>query len=174
MSPFEIGVIDIAICVMLLVGALLGRVSGFLKALIGLASWVVGIVLGIVFGTKIGSMIFPNGIDSITWLPDVVGFSLILIVVLVIGAFLQQLTNKALDTTGLKPLDRVLGMVLGFVSGAFVVIAIGIIFGLGSAPQDLWKNSRLLQFLMEFEVFVRDILGSFSVPLTPPNTPPNP
>ena len=174
MSPFEIGVIDIVICVILLLGALFGRFSGFLKALIGLAAWVVGIVLGITFGTKIGGWIFPKGVDSIAWLPDVVGFSLSLIVVLVLGAFLQQFVNKALDSTGLKPLDRVLGMVLGFVTGAFVVIAIGIIFELGTAPQELWKNSRLLQFLMEFEVFVRDIFASFSVPINLPNTPASP
>ena len=173
MSPFEIGVVDIVIVVILVVGALFGRVSGFLKALIGLASWVVGVVLGIMFGAKLGNLIFPNGLASIPWLPDVVGFSLLLIVVLVAGAFIQQFVNKALDSTGLKPLDRVLGMVLGFVTGAFIVIAIGIIFELGTAPQELWKNSRLLQFLMEFETFVRDILGSFSVPVNPPNSPTN-
>lgn len=174
MSPFEIGVIDIVIVVILLLGALLGRFSGFVKALIGLASWVTGVVLGLMFGATIGGMIFAGKLDSIDWLPEVVGFSLILIVVLVLGAFLQQFVNKALDSTGLKPLDRVLGMVLGFVTGAFVVIAVGIIFGLGDAPQEFWKNSRLLQFLLEFEVFVRDILESFAVPIQLPNSPDKP
>lgn len=174
MSPFEIGVIDIVIVVILLVGALLGRFSGFIKTLISLTSWIVGVVLGIMFGAKIGSWIFPKGFDSIEWLPEVVGFALLLIAVLVVGAFIQQFVNKALDSTGLKPLDRILGMVLGFATGAFVVIAIGTIFGLGNAPQELWKNSRLLQFLMEFEVFVRDILGTIPVQVTPPNSPSTP
>lgn len=170
MSPFEISIVDIAICVILLVGALVGRFSGFLKSLVGLAAWVVGIVLGIMFGATIGNLIFPKGLESIPWLPEVIGFSLLLIAVLVVGAFTQQIVSKALDMTGLKPLDRVLGMVLGFLTGAFVVIAIGIIFELGTAPEELWKNSRLLQFLMEFEVFVRDILGSFSTPASPPTS----
>lgn len=173
MSPFEIGVIDIVIVVILIAGALLGRMSGFIKTLISLTSWVVGVVLGIMFGATIGSWIFPHGLDSVAWLPDVIGFALLLIVVLVAGAFLQQIVNKALDSTGLKPLDRVLGMVLGFVTGAFVVIAVGIIFELGNAQQELWKNSRLLQFLMEFEVFVRDIIGTVPVQVTPPNSPTN-
>ena len=170
MSPFEIGIVDIAICVILLVGALVGRFSGFLRSLLSLAAWVTGIVLGIMFGTQIGNMLFPKGLESIPWLPEVIGFSLLLLLVLVVGAFTQQFVSKALDMTGLKPLDRILGMVLGFLTGAFVVIAIGIIFELGTAPDELWKNSRLLQFLMEFEVFVRDIIGSFSTPGSSPTS----
>lgn len=173
MSPFEIGAVDIVICVVLLVGALFGRMSGFLKTLIGLASWVVGIVLGIMFGLKLGNLIFPSGLDSIPWFPEVLGFSLLLIAVLVAGAFVQQFINKSLESTGLKPLDRVLGMVLGVVTAAFIVIAIGIIFDLGSSSEEFFKQSRLLRFLMEFEVFVRDILGSISFPVDPTNSPTN-
>lgn len=173
MSPFEIGVVDIVICVVLLVGALFGRMSGFLKTLIGLASWVVGVVLGIMFGLRLGNLIFPGGFDSIPWLPEIVGFSLLLIVVLVAGAFAQQLVSKSLESTGLKPLDRVLGMVLGVVTAAFMIIALGIIFDLGSSSEVLFKQSRLLNFLMEFEVFVRDILGSISIPVDPTNSPTN-
>lgn len=172
MSPFEIGMVDIIICVVLLLGALFGRINGFLKTLIGLSSWVVGIVLGIMFGLAIGSLMFPNGFGRIPWLPEVLGFSSLLVIVLIAGAILQQVVSKTLDSTGLKPLDRVLGMVLGFVTAAFVIIAIGIIFGLGTSQEELFKNSRLLKFFMGFEVFVRDILESISFPFHLPNSPP--
>ncbi len=169
MSPFDIGIIDIVIVAVLVLSMLIGRSSGFVQSLIFVFSWIFAIVLGLMFYKSIGQTIFPADF-SLEWLPDVTGFAIVLVLVLLGGALLQTYLKKFIEDIGLGSLDRFLGMLLGFIAGAFMVIAVGIILDLTTIPDEIWKNSILLEFLMKFEVFIQDILdsvfGSIELPET--------
>ncbi|MDE6485030.1 MAG: CvpA family protein [Duncaniella sp.] len=128
--------------VVLIVMAVAGAVTGWLKGFIGQIGALAGIVAGVLacrcagdrFAAWLGPMISPEGADSIVTVAgcNIVLFLVVYIAVVVTGRLLKALVNIAL----LGPLDRVAGAVFGvfkwwFLAG--VVLALWASVSPGSA-----------------------------------------
>ncbi|MXW54755.1 MAG: CvpA family protein [Gammaproteobacteria bacterium] len=161
MEALTFSALDIGLLVVILVSSLFGWRNGFLSELISLTSWVVGVICAIILGKQLGDWMFSSIALDKAWIPQAVGSTIILIVVLVVGAFVQSLVKESLVRIGLEGVDKGLGFLFGILRGCFILIAVGIIFNLKSTNNEILKDSFLLTHLMQFEHIVRDIWELF-------------
>lgn len=157
MEALTFSALDIGLLLVILVSSLFGWRNGFLSELISLASWIVGVICAIILGKQLGDWMFSSIALDKVWIPQAVGSTIILIVVLVVGALIQSLVKGSLVRIGLEGVDKSLGFLFGIVRGCFILIAVVIIFNLKSANNEILDNSFLLRHLMQFEHIVRDI-----------------
>ena len=157
MEALTFSALDIGLLVVVLVSSLFGWRNGFLSELISLTSWVVGVICAILLGKQLGDWMFSGIALEKAWIPHAVGSTIILIAVLVVGALIQSLAKGSLVRIGLEGVDKSLGFLFGVLRGCFILIAVGIIFDLKSADNEILNNSFLLRQLMQFEHIVRDI-----------------
>ncbi|MCY3884952.1 MAG: CvpA family protein [Gammaproteobacteria bacterium] len=170
MDALSFSALDIGLLVVILISSLFGWRTGFLGELISLTSWILGVVGAIIFGKELGDWMFSGIAMEKAWIPQAIGSTIILVVVLVVGALIQSLAKGSLVRVGLEGVDKSLGFLFGAVRGCFILIAVGIIFDLKSAHSEVVNNSILLQYLMYFEPAVRDVwdlLVSWISPILP-------
>ena len=158
----SVNYLDILIVGLILLSGLVGIFRGLVKELVSTAAWILAVILGIAHGEQLGNLLFSAQSMEPSWVPRAVGISVIFIVVLVASVFVQRLVRKGVQLVGLGGLDRTLGFVFGLIRGVFAVIAVGIIFDLGTSAESPWIDSRLFNFLLKFEDLVQDVLSYFS------------
>lgn len=137
MTVFDYLVLFVLVC-----SVIISTLRGLVKEILSLASWIVSLVVANLYGEKLAGM-----------LPDMIpGNSTRLIVAFIalfIGArLLMALLSKAIDglikAGGLSLADRGLGGLFGFARGTVIVLAIVLLCGTTSIPQqDFWRNALL-------------------------------
>jgi len=136
-------VADLAIAIVIVLSVLIGIVRGFIGEVMSLASWIAATVAAFLFGGRVADL-FGASID----MPSAraaLGYALVFIVVLLIGALITWLLRKAVKGSGLSGTDRMLGLVFGLVRGALVVVVLVLLAGLTPFPRDTWwHESRAL------------------------------
>ena len=136
-------VADLAIAIVIVLSVLMGIVRGFIGEVMSLASWIAATVAAFMFGGRVADL-FGASID----MPSAraaLGYALVFIVVLLIGALVTWLLRKAVKGSGLSGTDRMLGLVFGLVRGALVVVVLVLLAGLTPFPRDAWwHESRAL------------------------------
>jgi membrane protein required for colicin V production len=135
-------IFDYLVLFVLVCSVVISTLRGLVKEILSLASWIVSLVVANLYGEKLADM-----------LPDMIpGNSTRLIVAFIalfIGArLLMALLSKAIDglikASGLSLADRGLGGLFGFARGAVIVLAIVLLCGTTSIPQqDFWRNALL-------------------------------
>jgi membrane protein required for colicin V production len=135
-------VFDYLVLFVLVCSVIISTLRGLVKEILSLASWIVSLVVANLYGEKLAGM-----------LPDMIpGNSTRLIVAFIalfIGArLLMALLSKAIDglikAGGLSLADRGLGGLFGFARGTVIVLAIVLLCGTTSIPQqDFWRNALL-------------------------------
>jgi len=86
-------------------------------------------------------------------------FSAIFVGVLIVSSFIQFVVRKFLSLVGLGSLDRFLGLVFGVVRG-LVISTILLVLFIELFPASSWtKNSKISNYLLDYESFVVDLLG---------------
>jgi membrane protein required for colicin V production len=131
---------------LLLVSMTFGAVRGFVREATGLASWLVGIWVA----WRFSGFLHPylNGALETpaekTWAARIIVLLLVLFAGHIVGAILAWATHTA---AGLSGLDRVLGLVFGFVRG---VVAIGflvmVMHALSLEQEPWWKGAQLAPY----------------------------
>lgn len=96
-----------------------GLVRGFIKELIALSIWIVAIWLGYTYCQVVGK--YLSQYISNESAATAAGFIVILLGVVILGSVLNACLSFILSRTGLSGTDRFLGMIFGFVRGAFIV-----------------------------------------------------
>ncbi len=128
---------------------LLGLLRGFVREAIGLLSWLGGLWLA----WRYAHVLEPYMGGSIgepplsTWAAR----TLIVIAVLVIGWLIAGILSYTLRHSGLSIMvDRLLGLVTGFLRGA-VVVAVFVLLGefVQLTQTSWWKSSRLMPYAVE-------------------------
>ena len=126
-SPFDLAVIGI-----LLLGALSGLVTGFVRGGLFVLSWA-GAGAVTVFGFSTTSPYARQYIEP-TWLADLAGGAALFVVALIVLHLLSQLLSRWVRSSRLNALDRSFGLLAGLGTAA-LAIAIGYLF-LG----DIWAE----------------------------------
>lgn len=148
---------DYAILAIIALSAIVGFFRGFLREVVGLATWVLAFYVAFI-GAETAAPWFAQWIaaDSIRL---GVAFAAIFIAVLLAGAIVTWIVGKLADNTGLAGTDRVAGAAFGIVRGAAVLVLLVLLAGMTPLPKDnWWQQSVFMDQLREGAIFVRDKL----------------
>jgi membrane protein required for colicin V production len=150
--------LDYIIIAIVLLTAIVGLVQGFLKQVCSLITWVAAIWLAWAYGPSLTPHlggVLEQGSYGL-W----VGRAIIFIIVLVIGSIIGFAVNHFVRMSLFSGLDRMLGMLLGFVQGV-VIVAFLLILG-QTARMDgepWWQQSKLLPLVTPVSSLLRTVVG---------------
>ncbi|MDH3739190.1 MAG: CvpA family protein [Alphaproteobacteria bacterium] len=152
-SPFDLAVIGV-----LLVGALTGLVTGFVRGGLFVVSWA-GATAATLFGFTFVSPYARQYIET-TWLADLAGGAVLFVAALIILHLISHLLSRWVRSSRLNALDRSFGLLAGLGTAA-IAIATGYLF-----LSDVWADeppkwvaeSRTLPVVESAALFVRDVL----------------
>jgi membrane protein required for colicin V production len=126
-----------------------GFMEGFARVGVGLIAAITGILCGFWFyGTP--AVWFHRYIGSVA-LSNLLGFLVVLMAFVSVGALVGKLLSKILKWTGLSWIDRGMGAVFGLVRGGLMVIAfVAVLMAFTPKPLPTWmKDSLLLPYAVD-------------------------
>ncbi len=114
--------LDLLLLIILVVSVATSFAKGFTRELIGLVAAVAGLLCGIWFYRMAGASVRPY--VSSRDVANLCGFLLIFLGVIFLGWLVSFAVGRMVKAVGLSWLDRLLGMIFGFVRGVIVCVAI--------------------------------------------------
>lgn len=135
--------IDYTIIAFIGVSVLISLVRGFVREVMSLITWITAFLLAFNFANNV-AYYFTDRVHSGT-IRFAIGFGIIFVITLILGALVNYLMSTLVDKTGLTGTDRVLGICLGAARG-ILLISMGIVVaGFTSVPKEpAWQQSVLL------------------------------
>lgn len=123
--------------------ALFGLMRGFVSVLASLVAWVLAAWVAFRFGAQFGVLL--AGADEPGTGQVLAGYALGFLGVLVVVGLAGWLVRKLVHSIGLSGLDRLLGLGLGVLRGAFVACALVLLLGLTAMPREPgWQASAVV------------------------------
>ena len=148
--------VDYLILVIIIISTLISLLRGFLREIVSLVTWVVGFWVALRFARQLGDVFSVIHNPSVR---VVIGFAILFVVILIIGAAINFLIGKIMEKTGAGAADRVLGMLFGMVRGVVIVAVLVIMAGFTTLPQnDWWHVSRLIPYAESVAGWMRAVL----------------
>lgn len=141
--------LDILLGVVLAGSTVSGIMKGFARTAIGITATILGFILALWFYPVAGS-VFMEYVSSRA-VANFLGFILVSMGVILIGALLGRLLAMVFKWAGLSWLDRTLGACFGFLRGLLVAIVIVMIlmaFSLKPPPQSV-VDSAIAPYVLE-------------------------
>jgi membrane protein required for colicin V production len=136
-------VFDYAVIAALVVSVAIGGWRGFAGELLSLITWGLAILAGWMFAEAVGQSAF-GGLIADPSLRLAMGFTTVLVLVLLLGGMIRFAIREFIKATGMTPTDRALGFAFGLLRGlAIVVFAVGLA-GLTPAPRSDWWQQAVL------------------------------
>jgi membrane protein required for colicin V production len=137
MTAFDIGVV-------LVIGlsTLFAFVRGFIRELVALTAWVVGIVAALAFMPALAERL-PDvfGHPAVRYL---IAFGVIVAGALLAGALVAWPLARIVRAAGLGFADRFLGSIFGMLRGLALVLGFVLVAGLTSLPRSAWWQASTL------------------------------
>lgn len=122
---------------------LIGLMRGLVAEVLSLVVWVAAFVVATWFGPDVAAL-FENAI-SLSVARISLGYAICFIGVLLLGALIRFAARRLIWSTGLSGIDRLLGVVFGFVRGVLVVTLVVFLVGLTAMTRESWwQHSTLL------------------------------
>lgn len=122
---------------------LIGLMRGLVAEVLSLVIWVAAFVVATLFGPDVAAL-FENTI-SLSVARVSLGYAICFIGVLLLGAILRFAARRLIWSTGLTGIDRLLGVLFGFVRGVLVVTLVVFLVGLTAMTREpWWQHSTLL------------------------------
>jgi membrane protein required for colicin V production len=156
---------DYAVMAVIGLSALRGMWKGLLSEVFGLVGWVVAFFVAAHF---VGSVVpyipanWPGGALT-QWM---IAFVLIVGGVLLVSSVASALLTRITEVTGLRGIDRSLGLLFGVVRGAILVVVLVALAGLTELPQmEFWRKALLRpaveQGVRELRPLLPDTLAAY-------------
>ena len=141
--------VDYVIVAIVAVSALIGLARGFVREVLSLAIWAIAVMLAVGFSGDVAAAL-PKRVEGES-LRFVTAFALVFVGTLVVGAIVQWLVMRLVETTGLSGTDRLLGLVFGALRGAVVCVVAVIALRPFVSEHQWWHASRAIPVLSSFE-----------------------
>jgi len=122
--------------------AITGMFRGFVKELVALVVWGLGLYGSYRYAPVLDPQLAPYIHDNTA--RTVAAFVLILLVILIAGAIFNAVLGVLLRKAGLSGTDRMLGMGFGVVRGVFIVALVMLMVSLTSLPKEDYRKESLL------------------------------
>ena len=135
--------IDFVIIGVVFISCFISLIRGFVREALSLASWVFSFLIA--WNLHGGfARFFQTSIESVN-LRLIVAFFILFVLSLVMFAVVNFFAGKMVQRTGLTGVDRVIGVIFGFMRGVLLVTAVVALGGLTHLPKtQLWTDSALL------------------------------
>ena len=159
--------IDLLLLVVIGGSTVLGLLRGFVGTLISTTAWLLSGWVAFRFGEHAAFWLSDDGMPSPSELMG--GYAATFIAVMVAVTLVGMLVKSMVKSVGLSSVDRVLGMGLGVLRGAFLGCLLVLLMGFTSMPTEpSWKQSRILPILIPGAEWMHGQLPDWSVPETDP------
>lgn len=150
-------VVDVIVIFVIFLSALFSLMRGFVKEAISLASWIVAIWLAATFAPQLAAVL-PDSIESEA-VRQAVGFGVLFILSLMVGAIVNVLVSHLVKKTGLSGADRVFGVIFGILRGGLIIVAFVVIGGMTPLPEmEWWQSSTLLQWCESAAIVLQEYI----------------
>ena len=138
--------VDYAIIAVIAISALISVIRGFIREALSLITWGLASGLGFLFAKPLGHY-FAATIPHPT-LRLAIGFAIIFLGVLILGAIINSIISTLVKKTGLSSTDRLLGIIFGLARGFLVVVILLMLTKLTALDQQNWwyESALIKQF----------------------------
>ena len=121
---------------------LIGLWRGLVAELLSLVTWIAAFWVAITFGPVLSTHLEHT--ISLPLARNGVAYGICFFGVLLIGAVVRFLTRKLIWSSGLTGIDRLFGVMFGFVRGALVVTLVVMLVGLTALTRESWWQQSVL------------------------------
>jgi membrane protein required for colicin V production len=148
--------IDYLILGIIVVSALVSLFRGFLRETVSLLAWLIGFWLALRFARNLGGLF---GFVHNPSVRIVIGFIIIFVMVLLVGAAINFFVGKLVKRSGASMADRVLGVIFGVARGVVIVVVLALVAGFTVLPHtQSWRNSLLAPYAEVLALDMRHLL----------------
>ena len=150
-------VVDVVVIFVICLSALFSLMRGFVKEAISLATWIIAIWLAATFAPKLAEVL-PASLESEA-VRQAVGFGVLFVLTLMVGALANMLINQVVKKTGLSGADRIFGVIFGVIRGGLIIVVFVVIGKMTPLPEtDWWKTSVLLQWFRDAAIVIQEYI----------------
>lgn len=156
MTIFDYLVLFVLVC-----SVIISMLRGLVKEVLSLASWVIALVVANAYGEALATML-PDLIPGEST-KLIVGFIALFIGTRLLMALLSRAVQEMVKASGLSLVDRSLGAVFGLARGMVIVLAVVLLCGTTSIPQQpFWTDAMLSPYAVTAAETVKPYLpGQF-------------
>ena len=151
--------VDTLILAVIAISSAFGVWRGFIKEILSLLSWIAALLVSRVYSESLAG-ILESLIDNPS-VRYVTAFSVLFVLIIMLGTALNHYMSKLLVVTGLKTLDRLLGAVFGVARGTVIVLVVLFILNVFVSGSEWWQQSTLIPYGMvlveESQIFIGDM-----------------
>ena len=138
--------VDNLILIVIAISSAFGVRRGFIKEIMSLLSWIAALLVSRVYSESLAN-ILGNLIDNQS-VRYVIAFSVLFVIIIMLGTLLNHFMSKLLVVTGLTTLDRLLGAVFGVARGTVIVLVVLFILNVFVSEAEWWQQSTLIPYGM--------------------------
>ena len=120
----------------LVLSVLIGLMRGLVAEVLSLVAWIAAFWVAAVFGPDVAGL-FENSI-SLPMARIALGYAICFFGVLLLGMLVRFAARRLIWSTGLSGIDRLLGVLFGFVRGVLVVTILVFLVGLTAVTREPW------------------------------------
>lgn len=132
--------LDVGVALVALVSIVLGAWRGFLYELLSLLGWVVAFIVARLFAVDVAGRLPMSGASAELRL--IVAFIGLFVATAFAAGLVSWLVRKLVSLSGLRPVDRSLGVVFGMLRASLILLVVGVVAGVTPlATQDVWVQS---------------------------------
>ncbi len=140
---------DYGVAFILLASGLIGVLRGLVREVLSLIGWVVAFWVAYHYA-DVAAGWMPDSLPGGALARSALGFVVLLIGTVIVSALAGTLLGQLLETTGLKPADRGLGLVFGLLRGVLVVMFVVTLAGLTKLPEEpFWRDAMTRPYVMQ-------------------------
>jgi len=134
-------IFDYLVLLVLACSVVISMLRGLVREVLSLASWIIALVVANAYGEALAQMLPEVIPGESTRL--IVGFIVLFIGTRLLMGLVTRAMSEVVKASGLSLIDRSLGAVFGLARGAVIVLAVVLLCGTTSIPQQpFWKEAR--------------------------------
>jgi membrane protein required for colicin V production len=149
--------VDYLIIIIIFISMIISLMRGFVREALSLVGWIVAVVIGFMYMNPLALILQPKLSSLPASVLNILAFSILLVLTLVIAALVNNLIAKLVEKTGLTGTDRAIGMLFGIARGIVLVGVLVLLAGFTMVPQDVWWKQSL--FLVHFQQLAVTLSG---------------
>jgi membrane protein required for colicin V production len=147
-------IFDYLVLLVLACSVIISTLRGLVKEVLSLASWLVALLVANTYGEALAEMLPEMIPGELTRL--IVAFIALFIGTRLLMALVSRAVSEVVKVSGLSLLDRALGSLFGVARGLLIVVAVVLLCGTTSIPQQaFWKDAVLSARAVELAEFVK-------------------